>query len=165
MMAGVSKRLRVLFADDCGATLAAVTLMLTLAPGSAAAQSSETAAPSSDARTRGVVLPLLYVSLAGLNGWDAYSTSVGLAHGAHETNRMMAGVSTSEPALWAVKAGSTGVSIAIAERLWRRQRRRDAIVVMLLTNTMMTAVAARNADIVRHLSRTSAGTRPPNAGR
>src|SRR4051812_12017479 len=45
------------------------------------------------AHTRGVLLPSLYVSLAGLNAFDAYTTGKGLQTGAGtEANGVMSGV-------------------------------------------------------------------------
>jgi hypothetical protein len=101
--------------------------------------------------SRGALLPSLYVSLAALNVYDAYSTRAGLARGAVEANRLMQGVAGNSAALWAVKGGTTAVSIFVAERLWRKHRRVEAIAVMVVSNGMMAAVAARNAAVLRTL--------------
>jgi hypothetical protein len=98
--------------------------------------------------TRGAVLPALYVSLAALNVYDAYSTRSGLAKGAVEANPMMRGVAGNGAALWAVKGAATGVSIYLAERLWRKHRRMEAVAVMLVSNGIMAAVTARNASVL-----------------
>jgi hypothetical protein len=103
-----------------------------------------TAAPTS----RGALLPALYVSLAGLNVFDAYSTSKGLALGATEQNPLLKGIAGSPAAMWAVKGGATAVSIYMAERLWRKHRRAEAIAVMVISNGMMAAVAARNSAVL-----------------
>jgi hypothetical protein len=99
--------------------------------------------------TRGGLLPALYVSLAGLNAFDAYSTSLGMSRGAAEANPLMQPVAGNAAALWAVKGGATAASILVAERLWKQNRRGQAIAVMVVTNGMMAVVAARNASVLR----------------
>lgn len=94
------------------------------------------------------VLPVLYVSLAALQGFDAYSTTTGLSRGAQEGNPMMRGVAGNSAAFWAVKAGSTAASIWFAERLWKTNRV-GAIVTMVAVNSMMASVAARNASVLK----------------
>jgi hypothetical protein len=61
----------------------------------------------------------------------------------------MAAIARHPGALWAAKGGASFVSIFMAERLWRQNRRGQAVAVMLLTNGLMTAVAASNRSIVR----------------
>jgi hypothetical protein len=100
---------------------------------------------------RGSLLPALYVSLGALNVYDAYSTRSGLANGAVEVNPMMRGVAGNGAALWAVKGTATGVSIYLAERLWRKHRRMEAVAVMLVSNGIMAAVTARNASVLRQV--------------
>jgi hypothetical protein len=96
------------------------------------------------------VLPVLYVSLAALQGFDAYSTTAGLARGAQEANPMMRGVAGNSAAFWAVKAGSTAASIWLAERLWKTNRV-GAIVTMVVVNGVAASVAARNASVLKQL--------------
>jgi hypothetical protein len=98
---------------------------------------------------RGSLLPALYVSLAGLNAFDAYSTSKGLGRGAAEANPLMRTVAGNPTMVWVVKAGVTGASVAMAERLWRKNKRAQAVAVMVISNGMMAAVAARNASVLR----------------
>ena len=99
--------------------------------------------------SRGGVLPALYVSLAGLNAFDAYTTSKGLSRGASESNAVMKAVAGNQAGLWAVKGGVTASSIFIAERLWRGHHKPQAVAVMIITNGMMAAVSARNASVLR----------------
>lgn len=101
------------------------------------------------APSRGAVLPSLYVSLAALNAFDAYTTSKGLALGAGEANPMMRAVAGRPAVLWAVKGGVTAGSVFIAERLWKKNNKVGAIAVMLATNGMMATVAARNSSVIR----------------
>ena len=98
---------------------------------------------------RGPVLPSLYVSLIGLEAYDGYSTTRGLKHGALESNTFMRGLAAKPAALWAVKGGATFVSIYMAERLWRKNRRGQAIALMVVTNGLMAAVAGNNASVLR----------------
>ena len=99
--------------------------------------------------SRGGVLPSLYVSLAGLQAYDGYSTITGLKRGAVETNGIMKNVAGNPAAMFAMKAGVTAASILMAERLWKQNRRTAAIVTMIATNGLMAAVAARNASVLR----------------
>ena len=98
--------------------------------------------------SRGALLPAMYVSLAALNVYDAYSTRRGILQGAVETNTAVRAVAGQPVALLAAKAGSTAVSIYFAERLWRRHRRAEAIAVMVVSNGIMAVVAARNASVL-----------------
>ncbi len=103
----------------------------------------------SESRARGSLLPALYVSLAALNAFDAYSTSTALSRGAAEANPLMRGIAGNNAALWAVKGSVTAGTVIIAERLWRKRRRAEAIAVMLVSNGVMSAVAAQNASVLR----------------
>lgn len=99
--------------------------------------------------TRGPVLLPLYVSLIGLQVYDGYSTIRGLENGALEANTFMTRLAAEPAALWAVKGGVTFVSIYMAERLWRKNRRVQAVAVMVVTNGLMAAVALNNASVLR----------------
>jgi hypothetical protein len=99
--------------------------------------------------SRGAVLPSLYVSLAALNAFDAYATTTAVADGrAREANPLLRGAAGKPAVMWAVKGSATGATIFLAERLWRKNRRVEAIAVMLISNGMMSAVAARNAAVL-----------------
>ena len=93
-------------------------------------------------------LPALYVGLAGLQAYDGYSTLRGVRRGARETNPIVAGLAAQPVAFWSMKAVSTTTSIYFAEQLWRQKHRAQAVVLMVATNGMMAAVAARNASIL-----------------
>jgi hypothetical protein len=103
------------------------------------------------ADSRGALLPALYVSLAALNAYDAYSTTKGLSLGAGEGNAMMRSVAGRPALLWAVKGGVTAGSVFIAERLWKKNNKVGAVAVMLATNGMMATVAARNNRVINSL--------------
>lgn len=102
-----------------------------------------------DPPTRGGVLPSLYVGLVGLEAYDGYSTTRGLKHGAIESNMLLRRLAGNQTALWAVKGGATFVSIYMAERLWRQNRRGRAVALMVITNGLMAAVALNNASVLR----------------
>ena len=99
--------------------------------------------------TRGSWLPALYVSLAGLQAVDAYSTSKGLSRGASEANPTMRPFAGNAAAMLAVKGGATAVTIAVAERLWRKNHRGRAIAVGIVANSVLASVAAHNAAVLR----------------
>lgn len=99
--------------------------------------------------TRGRVLPVLYVSLLGLQAYDGFSTSRGLEDGAIESNPLMGSLVRHPVALWAAKGGAAFVSIYVAERLWRQHRRGQAIALMIVSNGLMTAVATSNRSVLR----------------
>ncbi|MBZ5556191.1 MAG: DUF5658 family protein [Acidobacteriia bacterium] len=96
------------------------------------------------ATTRPAALSALYVSLAGLQAFDGYSTLQGVSRNAREGNALMQGAASHPAAFFAVKAVSAAVPMIIAERMWRTNRV-GAIVVMVLANGVAGAVAANNA--------------------
>ncbi len=98
---------------------------------------------------RPAALPVLYVSFIGLEVYDGYSTSTGVARGAAESNPLLRAAVEKPIALWAVKSVAAVASIYMAERLWKRHRRGQAIAVMVTSNVLMAAVAASNLSVVR----------------
>jgi hypothetical protein len=103
--------------------------------------SPETARPSA--------LPTMYVSLAGLQSFDGYVTLHGVRGGATETNPLVGGLAKQPVAFWTVKALSTVTTIYFAEQLWRQNKRKQAIVTMVVANAVMGAVAARNMSVLK----------------
>lgn len=98
---------------------------------------------------RPLALPALYASLAALQAYDGYSTLRGVAAGARETNPLVGGLVGQPVAFWTLKAGSTALSVYLAEQYWRDGHRTKAVVTMVAANALMAAVAARNAQILR----------------
>jgi hypothetical protein len=98
---------------------------------------------------RGPMLPSMYVSLIGLQMYDGYSTNHGLQNGASESNAALGTLARHPAAVWTVKGATAFASIYVAERLWRQHRRGQAIVLMVVSNGIMAAVAANNAAIIR----------------
>ena len=97
---------------------------------------------------RPAMLPALYASFIALEAFDGYSTSRGLSAGAVESNPVVRWSVQHPVTLWAVKGAAAAGSIYVAERLWRRNRRGQAIAVMILSNAVMGVVAARNVSAI-----------------
>ena len=93
------------------------------------------------------MLPVLYLSLAGLQAYDVYSTRIGVSRGAAELNPLVAPVAGDTPGMIVMKALSTGTTIMMAERLWRRNKT-AAILTMVAANSVMAIVAANNARVL-----------------
>ncbi len=100
--------------------------------------------------SRPAPLPALYASLIGLQVYDGYSTSRGLALGAHEANPLMTSAVGNPGAKWGVKIAAAAVPMILAERLWHTNRV-AAVVVMVLANGVSAAVAANNARVVHQI--------------
>jgi hypothetical protein len=99
---------------------------------------------------RPAALLALYMTHAGLQAYDGYSTTLALSRGAREANPLLKGATGSPLALWGVKAAATAVPMLLAERLWRKNNRAAAIAVMVVSNGVMATVAARNAHVLRN---------------
>ena len=103
-----------------------------------------------EAGGRGRVLPSLYVGLAGLNAYDAYTTLKGVSRGAIESNSLIRAATGTPAAIWALKGGVTAGSILVSERLWRSGRRAQAIGMMVASNAVMAMVSAHNRTVLSH---------------
>lgn len=101
--------------------------------------------------SRGALLSSLYVSLAALNVYDVVSTKQGLAHGAMESNPGMSGIVGNSTAFWTAKAVTTASAVLLSEHLWKTHHKAGAIAVMVISNGLMSAVAAHNASVVNSL--------------
>ena len=71
--------------------------------------------------------------------------------GGHEANPLMKGAVNNPGVLIGLKAAVTATSMLAAEKMWRHHNRVGAIVVMAISNGMMTAVAMHNAGVVNSL--------------
>ena len=138
--------------------LAGLLLMTTLAPTVARAADDPDPLPRPirptlekfvDASPRPTVLAPMYVSLAGLQIYDGYSTTRGVQLGAKESNTLISAFADKPAAFWTMKAASTAVSIYAAECLWRNHRRVAAVAVMVASNVTMGVVAAHNASVLQ----------------
>jgi hypothetical protein len=94
-------------------------------------------------------LASLYVSLAGLHAFDAYSTLKGVGRGAREANPLLQDAAKNPAVFWTLKAATTAVPLLVAEKLWKKNRA-GAVAVMAIANGMAVAVAANNAKVLRH---------------
>ena len=88
----------------------------------------------------------LYVSLATLQALDFVSTRKALSAGAVEGNPLVAPLVESPAALLALKAGVTGATIYVSERLWKKNRV-AAVMTMIGLNTAYGAVVAHNYGV------------------
>lgn len=100
---------------------------------------------------RPMLLPSLYAGSVMLQGYDAYSTLTALRSGAAEANPLMKSITRSPAAFVALKAGVTMASILSAERMWKDNHRVAAVVMMVVSNGMMAAVAAHNASVLNRV--------------
>ena len=89
----------------------------------------------------------MYAASIGLQAFDGYSTYVGLRAGNRELNPAM--TNSTPTTLIVAKATMTLTTIAVAEQLWRTHHRGQAIAVMVISNGVMAAVAAKNASVLR----------------
>jgi hypothetical protein len=148
-------------------TAAALLTVVVLAPRSAAAADDKAGAKKDDAANTPIVfvsvtservvdltpasrtpfLKSLYAASIGLQAYDGYSTFVGLRAGNRELNPAM--TNGTPTTLIVAKATMTLTTIAIADQLWRTHHRGQAVAVMLISNGVMAAVAAKNASVLR----------------
>jgi hypothetical protein len=103
-----------------------------------------------DGPRRPAALPALYASTAILQALDAHSTIKAINAGAHEANPMMKGVAGNKGALLAVKAGVTGATIFMAEKMWKRNPV-GAVAMMAIVNGVNAFVVAHNYRVVKGL--------------
>jgi hypothetical protein len=90
----------------------------------------------------------LYASFAALQMFDVYSTRHAIAGGAQEANPVMKSAVGNSAMFWTVKAAATVAPMLAAERLWKKNKV-AAIAVMAVSNGVMAAVAAHNANVIR----------------
>jgi hypothetical protein len=97
---------------------------------------------------RPAALAGLYVSLAGLQVYDAMSTARGLKQGAHEANPLMQGAVNNSAMFWSIKAATTALPMMMAEKMWKRNKV-GAVVMMAVANSVAATVAANNARVLK----------------
>jgi hypothetical protein len=100
---------------------------------------------------RPALLPALYASLAAVQAWDLYSTSMALKAGAHEANAAAAPFASNKGSMLGLKLATTAGTILCTERMWRKNRV-GAVVLMVAINGATAAVAMHNMHNVRHES-------------
>ena len=136
------------FADDQASIAPLTTASARAATTAADAEAAQFVRRYQRSSQRPMVLPALYGMSAALQGYDAYSTLRVLKHGGVEANPVMQGVTKNPMAFIGLKAGVTAMSIVAAERMWKNHNRVGAIVTMVVTNGLMSAVAANNAKVL-----------------
>lgn len=98
----------------------------------------------------GPLLPL-YVGFATAQALDLHSTYVAIQRGGREGNPLVSLVSKRPVAAVAIKAGLTGGTIWAAERMWKRQRRTGAVVLLAAVTALQAAVDAHNYRVAARL--------------
>jgi hypothetical protein len=111
-----------------------------IVPPTAASEAPPFPGPASE---RPAPLMGLYVSLATLQTLDFVSTRKALNAGGVEGNPLVAPLVGSPVGFLALKAGVTGATVYVSERLWKRNRA-AAVVTMIGLNAAYGAVVAHN---------------------
>jgi hypothetical protein len=83
--------------------------------------------------------------------YDTYSTLVGASRGAAETNPFVSGLTKNRAMFFTAKASMTLVTVGVAEQMWREHHPGRAIALMIVSNGVMAAVAARNAAVLQSI--------------
>jgi len=99
------------------------------------------------AEDRPKALPPLYFSFAALQVADIHTTIRALDNGAVEANPLLKGIADSPVKLGLVKVAGTAALFTASEALWRKGKKKTAIVLMIAGNVGMTAVVYRNYQI------------------
>jgi len=99
------------------------------------------------AEDRPKALPPLYFSFAALQVADIHTTLRALDNGAVEVNPLLKGIASSPVKLTVVKVAGTAALFTASEALWRKGRKKTAIVLMIAGNVGMAAVVYRNYQI------------------
>jgi hypothetical protein len=139
--------------------IASLAVLLAATPAFAGDEAKDKQAPRSmtaraerdeTASKRPALLLPLYASAGALQALDVYTTSRGLKAGAYEANPAIrrGNVGTT----LALKAATTGVSIVMAEKLWRKNKA-AAVLTVLATNVIGAAVVANNYRVIAKLER------------
>lgn len=92
---------------------------------------------------RPAILPTLYVTLAAMQAWDLYSTSVAVKAGARESNPVAAPFAGNPGSLIGLKLVSTASTIFFAERMWKTNRVK-AVIVLAAINGATAAISMNN---------------------
>lgn len=122
-------------------------------PALAWGQTTASPAPAAAVITRrpAPLIPL-YVGFATAQALDIHSTSLAIDRGARERNPLMKALGPDNTwAAVAVKAGVTGATFWTAERMWKRNRRMRAVVLMAAITALQTAVDAHNYRVAARL--------------
>lgn len=119
-------------------TIEATSVMIPAAPVSVTAPTLK----------RPAILPALYLTLAGMQAWDVYTTRSALGAGAREANPIAAPFTENTGAMLGLKLASTATIIVLSERLWKKNRV-AAVVALVAFNGATAAVAMHNVRVGR----------------
>ena len=81
--------------------------------------------------------------------YDGISTLKVLQAGGYEANPFMRGAANNQRVLVATKIGAAGATMLATENLWRGHHRSAAVVVAVLANSAMFAVANHNSQVLK----------------
>jgi len=132
----------------------ALLFSLVIALGIPALASSQIIGTSAPAVTIGRPAPLmpLYLGFATSQALDIHSTSLAIDRGALERNPLLKALGPDNPwAAVAVKASIAGATIWTAENMWKRNRRVNAIILMVAVTALQTTVDAHNYRVAARL--------------
>ena len=94
----------------------------------------------------------LYVGFASAQALDIHSTALAIDRGARERNPLLKALGPDNAwAAVAVKASITGATIWTAENMWKRNRRMNAVVLMVAVTAFQAAVDAHNYRVASRL--------------
>ena len=102
---------------------------------------------------RPAALPSLYVASVSLQAFDGVSTLLAIDRGAREANPFMRAITTQPATFIALKAATATSIILASEQLWKRGRKKSAIVLMIASNAALGFVASRNVRVLSELAR------------
>jgi hypothetical protein len=101
------------------------------------------------AERRPKALVPLYVSLGSLQAMDIHSTTRALGRGAVEANPLLKSVVGHPLALAAVKIGGSVALVYAAEKMWKKKKRKAAVIYMLAMNAGLAFVVQHNYRAIR----------------
>jgi hypothetical protein len=132
-------------------TVAALTPSIAVAATAAAETAAVGMAVEAPPARRPASLFALYGGFAALQAYDAYSTLAAVKAGGVELNPVLRGVAKKPAAMIALKSAVTVASIAAADRLWKKGRKKHAVVMLAATSAAMTVVAINNHSVLSKL--------------
>ena len=83
--------------------------------------------------------------------YDGISTVRVLQAGGYEANPLMRGAANDQRVLVATKIGAAGATMVATETLWRGHHRSAAVIVAVLANSAMFAVANHNSQVLKRV--------------
>ena len=102
--------------------------------------------------SRPATLMPLYFGFAASHALDMHSTSLAIDRGGRERNPLLKALGPDNTwAAVAVKASITGATIWTAENMWKRNRRMNAVVLMVAVTAFQTAIDSHNYRVAARL--------------